>query len=139
GFIQISSGEPNLRTEMRNIGTITQGDAHFDTESGGKLRILAGGLYDTVNTNSDFGFRQINGGAGVSVESGGTLKHSSAARFLTNTTGNPAFNVDGGTLQVTAGTLGINGTSLWKNANLNVGTGAALNLLTSSNVTIEGT
>ena len=71
GRIQITGGEPNLETELVNAGAIIHGSAYLDFDGAtAELRVVAGGLYESVNTSSGFGFRAFNGPAGVFVEAG---------------------------------------------------------------------
>jgi RHS repeat-associated protein len=140
GTLDLTSGEPDVTGSLIVAGTMHHGNALLDFNGGGgKLQIVSGGLYDTTNTQDDWGFRQFNGGLGVSVETGGTFRHSVASRFLTNTGNNPNFDVNGGTLDVTAGTLGINTGGTFTNAALTVAANSALSFLNTSSITVKGT
>ena len=104
GTIKVAGGAPNLRTLLRDAGTILHGDAYLDFDaSGGKVQVLNGGLYEVVTPSNNYGLRQFADGYGVAVESGGVFRVSGAGAFFANVGNAPTFNVNGGTVEVMGG------------------------------------
>src|SRR5205085_9248565 len=106
GFLYITRGEPNIYTLSLHDALPIHGNSYLDFDDpAGKLRVLAGGVYNTINTSGDFGFRQFSGGQGVAAESGGLLPHYSPVglRLLTKTGNAPAFELTDGLHKVVTG------------------------------------
>ncbi len=141
GKIQVVSGEPDLATDLVNAGTIQHSSAFLDLVGAGKLRVIAGGLYEAVNTSSNFGFRAFGGTTGVFVEAGGVLRHNSPNGATFNVGADVPFTVNSGTLQNTgvAGTaLILNGIGTFTNASFAPSLNTAINF-SGDNNTIVGT
>ena len=135
--VTVANGDPNLNTvTLLNNGTITHGNARLDFEGGGKLINSAGAVYDLNYTGSGAYFGAL-GGAGI--DNAGTFRRSNInAATMGNTTFN---NLPGGVLDVTAGTLALDGPGAWQGATITVAAGATLDISGSHQVsgTLHGT
>ena len=142
GTIQIASGDPNLQTELVNAGKIQHFSAFLDLEGAmGKLRVIAGGLYESVNTGSGFGFRAFSGTPGVFVEAGAVFRHAPSNGAAFQVGPDVPFSVNGGTLQATGvigGALLLNGIGTFTNANFAPSVGTVIDF-SGNNNTIIGT
>ena len=134
GTIQIADNEPNLYTRLNNAGTITQGNAYLDFYSGGEVHVLNGGLFDIANTSDGYQFRNY-GGPGLTVENGGTFRHSGTGYFLT---GGVPINILGGTVEVTGRSLQLNSSGTLTNTSFVVSAGKTL-YLDGADLTVNGT
>ena len=133
GTIQITDSDPNLNTKLINPGIIIQGNAYLDFTTGGEVHVLNGGIFDIANTGSGYQFRNF-GGAGVFVESGGTLRHSGSGYFQTN--GVP-INVTGGTVEITDSYIQFNSGGSLTNAIFSVAAGKTF-YLDGTSQTVNG-
>ena len=142
GTIQIAGGEPDLATGLVNAGTIRQGNAYLDLDGAtAELSVIAGGVYESLNTASGFGLRAANGAAGFFVEAGGVFRHASPNGASFDLAATVPFKVNGGTLQNTgaAGTaLNLGGIGTFTNASLSPSVNTTINFGGNNN-TIVGT
>ena len=138
GTLGITSGEPNLQTELVNVGTIQHGNAFLDLDgAAAKLRTISGGLYETVTMGSGYSFRAFNDTPGVFIEAGGILRQATPNGADFSIGAGVPFSVTGGTLQTTgAGSsqLNLNGAGVLTNATLSPNVGTVINFANENTV-----
>ncbi len=139
GVFSITSGSPNVRGTVEVTGKIAHGDAYLDFDAAGaRVKVLGGGIYETVNVSGGYGVRQFGGGYGVSVESGGTFR-TSGGSFQFNVGNAPTLDVNGGTVEVTGGPLLLNTGGTFTNARLKASAGKSLVFTNTTNIAVVGT
>lgn len=124
------TGAPDIQTELRNTGTITQTGGTLEVRgAAAKVRVLDGGVF---NLNSGASLSRPDGGQGLFIEDEGLLRSNGG-------TTNGALVVDGGDVNVTAGGLIFNGGASLHDATFNVAGGAFVAFNTNQQNAVSGT
>ena len=137
----ITSGDPNLQTELVDAGTIQHGNAFLDLDgAAAKVRVVSGGVYETVTTGSGFSFRATNGTTGVFVETGAIFRQNTSNGADFSIGAGVPFAVNGGSVQATGAStsqLNLNGAGVFTNATLSPASGKLINF--GNDNTVVGT